>query len=217
MAITVHGRATGNIGGTSGVTGGGTIACQTCDSRFWTRDGTSAPPTADWNMGNYGFYNMGFINMTDGRSIQSTTGQASIDFGANGLTYEAGLDGHFLIGNVMLDDFSGGGAGYVKHNAVGVLTSSGNDFIDISSETNLAVDAPIKLTGDTLSINSTLLNDQWLNTSTQVYTKEYMDVNITGGDLIMSQDFFTCYNRTSGGQMCSGYNSTIDAWRIFTR
>ncbi len=56
-------------------------------------------------------------------------------------------------------------AGFVKNGATGVLT--GGNSIDISDDTNLAVTAPIVLTGDTLSFDFTVANNF---TATQTFS-----------------------------------------------
>lgn len=144
------------------LTGGGNFSFnQTLGDRtYWRLDGTNAPPSADWNMGGFGFQNVGDvvmgtnkINFSSGGGLTSNTGQARIDFEAGGINYYAPLDGHYFYDPVLLDDFSGGGEGFVTHSAVGGLQSTGSIILDISTYTNLGATSPIKLTGDNIGLN----------------------------------------------------------------
>lgn len=66
-----------------------------------------------------------------------------------------------LIGGVEVQSFTS--AGFVKNSAAGLL--SGGNSIDISSDTNLSATAPLKLTGDQLSLD-TSANITWTGINT---------------------------------------------------
>lgn len=65
-------------------------------------------------------------------------------------------------------------AGFVKNSAAGVL--SGGNSVDISSDTNLAVSSPIKLTGDTVGFNFGTANT-WTEQNT--FNKSGMSIKVT--------------------------------------
>lgn len=58
--------------GVGGNLTGSPFSCDSCDSKFWRLDGTNAPPTADWDMGGFSFFN---VNNISGTGDFNTTGR----------------------------------------------------------------------------------------------------------------------------------------------
>jgi hypothetical protein len=97
--------------------------------------------------------------------------------------------------------------------SAGNVTSDLGTSIDISSETNLAGDAEIVLTGDALSIASTIARDSELHAAVTLAGEDYLSLstqqitaNAIDPDNLSASDF--------GSFTCNGTTCTVDAGAI---
>ena len=98
------------------------------------------------------------------------------------IPFELGIT---VDGTVTIEDMTS--AGFVKNDGSGVL--SGGNSVDISDDSNLAVDSPITLTGDTLDFDFST-NNTWTGTQ-QIDNTVTVGIDDTGHDV-------TLYGATSG-------------------